>query len=294
MEFEISHYLFKSRKSISMFAMWVLFGIVGLSSVQDNGIYSQNYQHIVFIAYVFFIIVCYALIIYVMKSVGLDPNRMEMLIIPGIILSIIYFTLEMIGVNTMPSNDVYNTVTSSTNEITLSSNSKPNTHIPGDGKPIPTVIIPDNGAASVFTQILSFIGMLFVFILMVIFVIYLIKKQRVDLPDIKLSREITYDKNKAPNIMAIMDIYIRVSMLLEKSFKKAPRWYTPTHHYLDILNDPGLPLGGYYRELTEIYELARFSAVDVSQDLVNKAQELEELINEWVDDYITNRRQIDG
>ncbi|MHA2170904.1 MAG: hypothetical protein ACXAB7_13495 [Candidatus Kariarchaeaceae archaeon] len=159
------------RSEFSKYGYLFLLAIISISSLMDRGAFSSSYHHDPFIVIIPLVLSSYLLIIWCMRLTGLNPNKFEMVFIPLIILSTIFFILTFM--DSLPKIDEGDT-TSTTEESGLSKSSAPSVSA-SSGTQIGTTqntFLPavDNGLNS---QVRNFLGIIFpMFIIIVVAVLF--------------------------------------------------------------------------------------------------------------------------
>jgi hypothetical protein len=274
---------FSGRKSLSVILLWLLIVAVAASSLMSSGAYSRIYTQQGIIIALFVLFVFYAVLISVMKSIGLEPNRLEMIVIPGILFMIIAVSLATMGFNPIteiePDPEPNDLTTESDISIPDATTGSPPVANPGQQ----TAEVIDNVDNSYLMQMLSVVVVIILIVSIIAVLVYVLTKKPKSLPAIKFSPELEYSKSSRPNFLSILKIYVDASLSMEKLKGIAPRWYTPTYFSDRIYSDPGPPVASYFTRLTTIYELSRFSAEDVEYSVVEEAIDMHKEIMHWIE-----------
>ncbi|MHA2089419.1 MAG: hypothetical protein ACW98K_01065 [Candidatus Kariarchaeaceae archaeon] len=272
------------RSEFSKYGYLFLLAIISISSLMDRGAFSSSYHHDPFIVIIPLVLSSYLLTIWCMRLTGLNPNKFEMVFIPLIILSTIFFILTFM--DSLPKIDEGDT-TATTEESGLSKSSAPSVSAFSSTQIGTTqnTFLPavDNGLNS---QVRNFLGIIFpIFIILVVVVLLLIYINRGEgfLPGIQIGKEIAYTQPVDQFQKDIITLYIEASHLIENFKGKAPKWFSPTKFSHTVEFNPGPPISNYFDRLTTLYEWARFSSKKLTSDDVLEAQELNLQIKSWIE-----------
>ncbi len=274
---------FSGRKSFSVILLWLLIAAVAASSLMSSGAFSREYTQQGIIITLFVVFVFYSVIITIMKSIGVEPNKMEMILIPGILFIIIAVSLATMGFNTITEIEPETEISDQTTESQIS--------IPDATTASPPVVNPGQQTAEVIEnldnsnlmQMLSIIVVITLIVSIIAIIVYVLTRKPKPLPAIKFSQEIEYSKSSRPNFLTILKIYVDASISIEKLKGIAPKWYTPTYFSDKIYSDPGPPVASYFSRLTTIYEISRFSNKDVEYTFVEEARDMHREILHWIE-----------
>ncbi len=284
---------FSGRKSVSIILLWLLIAAVAASSLMSSGAFSRDYTQQGIIITLFVVFVFYAVLITIMKSIGLEPNRMEMIVIPGILFIIIAVSLATMGFNPITEIEAESEISDQTTESELSIPSAATTSPPVANTGQQTAEVIENVDNSNLMQILSVIFVILLIISIIAIMAYVLTRIPKPLPAIKIAQEMEYSKSSRPNFLSILKIYVDASISIEKLKGIAPRWYTPTYFSDKIGSDPGPPVANYFSRLTTIYEISRFSNKDVEYTFVEEARDMHKEIMYWIEQ-ITKQNEKGG
>ncbi len=91
--------------------------------------------------------------------------------------------------------------------------------------------------------------------------------------DLELVEEDIYSSSLSPRRKDIIDLYRDTCYAIEGKVGRAPIWYTPSKFLNSLVIEIGPPLTSYFGVLTELYELARFSSKELTDEHVQEAKE---------------------
>lgn len=279
---------------MSIILLWLLIIAVAASSLMSSGAFSRDYTQQGIIITLFVIFVFYAVIISIMKSIGLDPNRIEMILIPGILFVIIAVSLATMGFNTITEIEPEPVISELTTENQISIPDATTVSPPVANPGQQTAEIIENVDNSYLMQILSIVVVILLIVSIIAVIVYVLTRKPKPLPALKFSPEMEYSKSSRPNFLTILKIYVDASLSLEKLKGIAPRWYTPTYFSDKIHSDPGPPVASYFKRLTTIYEISRFSNKDVEYTFVEEARDMHNEIMHWIEQTIRVQNENGG
>ncbi len=270
------------RKNIVSILIYLLIATVALSSLQNGGVLSTKgveFQIIVFSV----IILGYISVIAILRMLGADPNKIEMLVLPGIIISILFFAVSLFTPEIIkdPSDSEY---TEPTQAVDTSQTSIPSSVASGGYENSYTQTIGYADQTTGWSSLIFSIILIIFFVISVVIFLNILLKREKELPEIHLAKEREYTKELPKRNKEIMEYYIDASNILEKLRGKAPKWFSPTGFADKIKMHPGPPVASYFEILTDMYEIARFSANEMTREHVMEANSLLYEIQLWAND----------
>jgi hypothetical protein len=255
--------------------------LAGLGSLLNGGALSGDYGKTAEMVYLSLAVVSYLGIIVGMHAVGLKPNKFEMIFVPTMIVGMVAVALSITNfVPPLEDEDADgSTDTGPASSDVLDLTDVGSSSFAGDTNVVTSFVTSEE--LSAFEQFLQDAGIILVAVLFVLFLLgllYTIIKRQNFLPDIRLAKVQEYAKSEFQSNKTIIEYYISSSTKIEELKGTAPQWFTPTFFSEHVEQSPGKPLSSYFDLLTDLYELARFSELQMSDAEVDEARDLHDQI----------------
>ncbi len=265
------------RIKIVKVLLFILAVLLVISRLQRNGfillpIVSNTYQVLIPFSLVFYFVLLSSL-----RMMGVKLDRFDAVFLPILLTLVVVLVIgfyrpeDLFNDQSLPLN------TSRPDEKNLekvSTVTKVSGAIGGNLTTVTQTITVTEAAPSWligFSKIINFVVGLFIliFVLLLLFYAFLATKEQA----VELIEEDLYNTPVNKFQQDIIDIYRKTCYRIEGNLGKVPIWYTPSRFLWDFVKELGSPASDYFKILTDLYELARFSSHELNDRHVDEALE---------------------
>lgn len=229
----------------------------------------------------------YVLVISVLNLLGFKLDISDLIIIPTLGTGLIFVLLNSVVQPSYTPEDVEGVSTTATDEVVLSSTTTTTTGTNGTTVDVEsTFVFQDTRVVDRLLDPAQILFIAFLSITIGIILLYFYSRLSDDRLRVNLMEKDLYSKSFSANQKTIFEIYVKSSHEIEKVYGNAPRWYSPSFFSEELVTKTTEALASYFTILTQLYEKARFSEMEVTSKDVSEAEELMKQILLGLEQYL--------